>query len=468
MKKFLLLTMFFIIMFSINKLKSQTVDSIVLVRDSAGRPEWSPNGNQLIAYHKKEADDFYDIHIMDNNGLNDTCITCNHPSLPGRHAGGPIWHPSGQWIIFRAEKASYYSDSTMHGYATPGIGWNNDIYIISMVTGAVFQLTNLDTKMSMLDPTPYSGVLTLRFTPDGNHLSWSERINSGGHYNWGEYVIRYADFAIVNDTPHISNIQTIQPAAGRYMESNSFSADGQTMYICGNLDSNQTELGIDLYSYNFNSQQTFRITESLDAFDESAHISPQDNRIAYLSSEGFPQDTSNISWWEWMKGEFWFIDPDGTNKQQITHFNTSGYPEYTGKRTIPAWITWDEAGNTLLAGVSVQILPAYPSILIDRIYKIYLSGTSVTDNFTTIHPVSVFPNPATQSATIIFCLPTREYVVLKLYDVTGKEIKTIADSYFDEGEHKILFKSDNLPDGIYHLKLQTNSSIQTKILEVIK
>ncbi len=372
--KFLL---FFISIFIVGlTVDAQMVDSIVLIKTNAGCPKWSPLDNSQIAYHTVESDNDYDIHIMDDDGQNDYCLTCNHPDLPNRHMGNHAWYPDNNWIAFIAEKSSYYLDNIVHGLAAPGIGWNCDVYMMSINTGSVFQITDLPTKMTAMDPTPVSGVLGPFFSPDGTMITWGEKIDSCGTYDWGEYVIRIADIQIANDTPVVSNIQTLQPELCRYLETNCFTSNSEKLYFCGNLYPNQTEYGIDIFSYDLLTAQIDTMFHTQEYFDECAHISHNDNVIAYLSTEGMPNDTTNNNWWSWAKGEFWIMNPDGSNRTQLTYFNTTGYPEYTGKRIIPAMIDWNLNDNVILVGLAEQQLPAFPSTLEDQIYKIYLSGAA--------------------------------------------------------------------------------------------
>jgi len=48
------------------------------------------------------------------------------------------------------------------------------------------------------------------------------------------------------------------------------------------------------------------------------------------------------------------MNADGSNAQQLTHFNEPGYPEYSGRRVIPAYLSWNENGDRILLGVAVE------------------------------------------------------------------------------------------------------------------
>src|SRR5215218_8792445 len=57
-------------------------------RVSGAQVDWSPTGNDRIAFAAKGADGYYDVHLADPDGSHDVCLTCDTPGLPRRHAGG--------------------------------------------------------------------------------------------------------------------------------------------------------------------------------------------------------------------------------------------------------------------------------------------------------------------------------------------------------------------------------------------
>jgi len=345
------------------------VKKITLLVDDAGRPEWSPDG-KYISYHAKGPDGFYDAYLMNSDGTNPRCLTCDNSSLPEKHIGQPSWHPSGQWIAFQAEKEKHVLP-WFNALSAPGIGYHNDIYVMSVADGRAFRMTDLPTTQNLFDPTPSCAVLQPHFSHDGTLLSWTERVDTGG--KWGKWVIRVADFRVQNDTPMISNIRTFQPtsrAGGSYMESNDFMPGDSTLVICGNLEPGQTEVDLDIYILSLSTGKTERLTSTPDEFDECPHPSPDGQKIAFLSTRGFETDKSGRPWWQWARGEFWIMDADGGNLWQLTYFNQSGYPEFADARVIPAYVSWSPDGKKLALGVAVEQKKGWRKTLVDRLYLV--------------------------------------------------------------------------------------------------
>ena len=79
-----------------------------------------------------------------------------------------------------------------------------------------------------------------------------------------------------------------------------------------------------------------------------------------------------------------------------------------------------------------------------------------------------YPNPFSTSTTISFSLSQSQNVSLKVYDVNGRLIKTLASTIFEEGEHQIVWNAEEVNAGIYFLKMQAVEFLKTEKLIVTK
>jgi type IX secretion system substrate protein len=82
--------------------------------------------------------------------------------------------------------------------------------------------------------------------------------------------------------------------------------------------------------------------------------------------------------------------------------------------------------------------------------------------------LNIAPNPVSSNTTVSFTLLHQEKVSLNLYDITGRLVNKITEREFKEGPHLINLDTKNLIAGIYLLRLQSQSFIQTKKLVVLK
>lgn len=79
-----------------------------------------------------------------------------------------------------------------------------------------------------------------------------------------------------------------------------------------------------------------------------------------------------------------------------------------------------------------------------------------------------YPNPFNPSTKISFSTPEFGLVTLKIYDISGKEIKTLVNEYKNPGYYDVTFKNDNLSSGIYFYKLNINNFSFVKKMFLIK
>ncbi|MCH7963353.1 MAG: T9SS type A sorting domain-containing protein [Bacteroidetes bacterium] len=79
-----------------------------------------------------------------------------------------------------------------------------------------------------------------------------------------------------------------------------------------------------------------------------------------------------------------------------------------------------------------------------------------------------FPNPFNPTTTIYYELPLEGFVTLKVFDVLGKEVKTLIGGYKTEGRYEVEFDATNLPSGIYFYQLRAGSFVETKKMVLMK
>lgn len=72
-----------------------------------------------------------------------------------------------------------------------------------------------------------------------------------------------------------------------------------------------------------------------------------------------------------------------------------------------------------------------------------------------------FPNPFNPSTMIVFYLPQNEFVTLKVYDITGREIETLVQGEVPAGEHKLQWSAQGLASGVYLCRMESNGFTET-------
>ncbi|MCE1163992.1 MAG: YCF48-related protein [Bacteroidetes bacterium] len=77
-------------------------------------------------------------------------------------------------------------------------------------------------------------------------------------------------------------------------------------------------------------------------------------------------------------------------------------------------------------------------------------GSQVPDKFSLEQN---FPNPFNPSTNISYELKSPSYVTLRVFDITGKEIRTLVNGFQNRGVYKLRFHGDGLPSGIYFYEI---------------
>jgi photosystem II stability/assembly factor-like uncharacterized protein len=68
-----------------------------------------------------------------------------------------------------------------------------------------------------------------------------------------------------------------------------------------------------------------------------------------------------------------------------------------------------------------------------------------------------YPNPFNPETNINYTIPKETNVILKLYDITGREVKELVNERKQPGEYTVKLKGGNLSSGVYFFRLITSS-----------
>jgi len=79
-----------------------------------------------------------------------------------------------------------------------------------------------------------------------------------------------------------------------------------------------------------------------------------------------------------------------------------------------------------------------------------------------------YPNPFNPSTTIMYDIPNKSHVVIIVYDVLGRNIRTIVDEDKTPGNYRITFGASDLTSGVYFYRLQAGYYSATKKLLLLK
>jgi hypothetical protein len=79
-----------------------------------------------------------------------------------------------------------------------------------------------------------------------------------------------------------------------------------------------------------------------------------------------------------------------------------------------------------------------------------------------------YPNPFNPTTTILFSLPVKSYISLKIFDLLGREVATIVSEEMSAGNYSRQWNANKFSSGLYFYQLRAGSFTETRILLFLK
>jgi hypothetical protein len=79
-----------------------------------------------------------------------------------------------------------------------------------------------------------------------------------------------------------------------------------------------------------------------------------------------------------------------------------------------------------------------------------------------------YPNPFNPVSTIRFGLPMLAYASLRVFDVLGREVRTLVNEVMPAGIYAVQLDASNLASGVYFYRLMSNGTVIARRLLVLK
>jgi hypothetical protein len=96
---------------------------------------------------------------------------------------------------------------------------------------------------------------------------------------------------------------------------------------------------------------------------------------------------------------------------------------------------------------------------------IYNNNSSLPNEFMLLQN---YPNPFNSGTTIRYFVVKPDRVTLTVYDLLGREIRTLVDEYMQAGFHMSTFDAAGLSSGVYFCRLRVGEAIQSKPMVLMK
>lgn len=79
-----------------------------------------------------------------------------------------------------------------------------------------------------------------------------------------------------------------------------------------------------------------------------------------------------------------------------------------------------------------------------------------------------YPNPFNPKTNIKFEIPSSNFVSIKVYNILGKEMTTLANEFLNSGAYQVEFNGVNFESGIYFYRIQAGDFTDEKLMIILK
>ena len=78
------------------------------------------------------------------------------------------------------------------------------------------------------------------------------------------------------------------------------------------------------------------------------------------------------------------------------------------------------------------------------------------------------PNPFRSATRIVYAIPVAEQVVLKVYDLQGRELRTLVNQRQTPGRYRVDLGVKGIASGVYFYRLEVGGAVQQRKMLILK
>lgn len=124
---------------------------------------------------------------------------------------------------------------------------------------------------------------------------------------------------------------------------------------------------------------------------------------------------------------------------------------YKGQVAIDTtYYDYSSGGQLAYSNITLAYTPEVTGIA-DNSQNGLISGYKLNQNY---------PNPFNPSTTISYVVKDANQVVLKIYNMLGKEVKTLVNEFQNANSYMLKFDATNISNGIYYYKLKVGNKFE--------
>jgi hypothetical protein len=207
---------------------------------------------------------------------------------------------------------------------------------------------------------------------------------------------------------------------------------------------------------------------------------PSDESLA-LGGSNIPADTvSLLADWN-LIGSVSVPMPVSSITSDPPGISTSPFYAYDGSFIITDtiwpgkgyWVKAYQPGSLILSSDQTQQVVSQANIRVNRTNELPPPppDSPGAEEITVARSYSLppnYPNPFNAATTVRFSLASTGHVSLRVYNLLGEEVALLVDEILSGGDHSIRFNGDELPSGIYIVKISASNFSTTRKMMLMK
>ncbi|MBN2413086.1 T9SS type A sorting domain-containing protein [candidate division KSB1 bacterium] len=107
-------------------------------------------------------------------------------------------------------------------------------------------------------------------------------------------------------------------------------------------------------------------------------------------------------------------------------------------------------------------------VVADSVFTVNIDRTNYSSQPIELRLEQNYPNPFNASTTLQYSVPADCIVHIKLFNILGREIKTLVNDFKQRGNYQITFDARDLASGIYFYRLEADGQYKIKKMTLLK
>ena len=95
-------------------------------------------------------------------------------------------------------------------------------------------------------------------------------------------------------------------------------------------------------------------------------------------------------------------------------------------------------------------------------------GLNNKEEVSTLSISKAYPNPFNPSTNLEYSITNPGFVKITVFDVAGRQVSIIENSYKNSGEHKLTWNAENNTSGIYYIQISSGTEVKAQKVVLLK